>query len=358
MRLNLLLVLVLLTTLTLHAQPTQFVSFEQQIADLGTIVDNQGVINSKFEFKNISDSPLAIDKVTTSCGCTSTNWSNISISAGEQGFVDIQFDPYNRPGPFEKYATVHFKDQSDSIVLKIKGFVEPASESIEDEFPLKMGNLRAKVKFMDLGTITRKALFSKSFEVYNESSQILVFSDDMKGPNHITITFEPYTLKPKSKGKIWVHYDVSAKNDLGFFREDISIFTYEQKDAQKDFTITATLLDIPVQKTASSPKIYFDKTQIDFGIKQQGDTVTVQYPVHNRGKTKLELKKIFGNCNCIRAQVGKDQLKPGESTNINVMFLTHDRLGNQEKTVTVFTDDPQTPVAILTLKGRLRGPRN
>jgi hypothetical protein len=68
----------------------------------------------------------------------------------------------------------------------------------------------------------------------------MVFSDDMEGPNHITITFEPYTLKPGASGKMWVHYDVGAKNDLGFFREDVTIFTYESEDTRKDFTVTAT----------------------------------------------------------------------------------------------------------------------
>ena len=343
---------------TVNAQQSGLVSFEQPIAGLGTIVDNQGVVNHQFLFTNISSDSVAVHKVTTSCGCTSTKWTSDLIPPGGSGFIEVQFDPFNRPGAFEKIARVHFKGQSDATELKIKGLVNPASASIAEEFPLKMGSLRTKVKILDLGTITKKILYSKSFEVYNESNKILVFADDMEGPNHITVTFEPYTLKPNSRGKVWVHYDVKAKNDLGFYSEEIGIFTYEQNHSRKDFTITTTLLDIPEVQLASSPKIYFDKTEIDFGIKQQGDTVNVQFPVHNRGQSKLKLKKVFGNCNCIRVGVVKTELNPGQSTNISVRFLTNDRLGNQEKTITLFTDDPQMPVAILTVKGRLRGPRN
>lgn len=359
MKIRLFLVFLLVSiAFNIKAQQSEIVSFGEPVADLGTIIDDQGLVSHRFTFTNITSDSLQVEKVTTSCGCTSTNWSTDPIPAGEMGFILIQFDPYNRPGPFEKYAMVYYKKRADSSMLKIKGFVEPALGSIAEKYPVKMGALRTKEKFLDLGIITKKALYSQSFEVYNDGDQILVFADDMEGPNHITVTFEPYTLKPNSKGKIWVHYDVRAKNDLGFFREDIAIFTYEQGDARKDFYVTVTLLDIPAEITSKSPKVYFTKTEIDFGIKQQGDTVNVQFPIQNQGQSALRLKKVFGNCNCIRVNLEKDILSPGESTYISVRFLTHDRLGNQEKTVTIFTNDPQKPVAILTLKGRLRGPRN
>ena len=334
------------------------VSIDEPIADFGIIIDNRGPVTHRFIFVNESTGPMVVDKVTTSCGCTSSNWSTDTISSGGEGFVEIEFDPNNRPGPFEKHAEVHFNGQPTTSKLVIRGFVKPASASIEEEFPVRMGDLRVRSRHLDLGTITKKSLFSKSFEVYNQSEQILVFSDDMEGPNHITVTYEPYTLKPKSTGKMWIHYDVSAKNDLGYFSEDITVFTYESADASKRFNISTTLLDLPAQVTPESPRIRFEQTEIDFGIKQQGDTVKVVFPVRNSGKSTLTLKKVFGNCNCIQVSANERQLAAGESADIAVRFTTNERLGNQEKTVTVFTDDPLMPVAILKLKGRLRGPRN
>ncbi len=194
--------------ITIKAQQLEVVFFEEPIAELGTIMDDQGVVSHRFTFTNHTADSLEVEKVTASCGCTSTNWSIDPIRPGDKGYVEVEFDPFNRPGSFEKTVVVHYKGQQDSILLQINGFVEPASESIIDAFPEKMGALRAKHKSFDLGTITKRSLFSKSFEVYNEGDQILVFADDMEGPNHITVTFEPYTLNPRSKGKIWVHYDV------------------------------------------------------------------------------------------------------------------------------------------------------
>jgi len=344
--------------ISIQAQPSTSVSFSEPVADLGTIIDNQGPVNHRFIFTNKSSEPVVIDRVEASCGCTSTEWSGDSVTSGGEGFIEVQFDPYNRPGPFEKLTAVYFKGSSESKALTIKGYVKPAAASLAEEFPVKMGALRVRDRFLDLGTITSRKLYSKSFEVYNESSQILVFSDDMGGPSHITVTFESYTLKPGATGKMWVHYDVGAKNDLGYFSEEVTLFTYESEDNRKNFTVTATLLDVPASATPESPRIHFDLTEFDFGTKERGDTVNVVFPVRNQGNSTLRLKKIFGNCDCIEVQPNAQDIPPGESAGIDVRFITNERLGNQEKTITVFTDDPLLPVAILKLKGRLSGSRN
>jgi len=348
--------LMVLLVLGVDAQDQDF--FSQRVAYLGTIIDNQGVVDHRFEFVNSTKGSLQVEKVTTSCGCTSTDWSVLPVEPGANGSVAVQFDPNNRPRPFEKYLTVHFKDKKDSIQLTITGFVKPASASIEEEFPVAMGALRVKQTHLGLGTITTRSLFSKSFEVYNQGNQILIFSDDMEGPDHITVTFEPYTLKPRTAGKMWVHYDVGTKNDLGYFNENISIQTYEAEDKHKDFSVSATLLDLPQTVNPQSPRAQFSSKEIDFGIKQQGDTISGSFQLRNVGQSTLHLKKVFGNCNCILVQPGEKEIEPGGLSQISVQFVTDERIGNQEKTVTVFTDDPLMPVAILKLKGRLRGSRD
>ena len=346
----------MLMVFCVSAQDKDF--FAEPVAYLGTVVDNQGVVDHRFEFVNHTSDSLQVENVTASCGCTSTDWTVLPVEPGGSGYVAVQFDPNNRPGPFEKFITVSFRDQPHSTQLAIKGFVKPASASIEEEFPWEIGALRMKQSHLDLGTIASKSLFSKSFEIYNQGNQILIFSDDMEGPDHITVTYEPYTLKPRSTGKMWVHYDVGAKKDLGYFSENISVFTYESSDNRKDFTVTATLLDIPQSVTPESPRIQFDRTEIDFGRVQQGDTINGTFELRNIGQSTLHLKKIFGNCNCIKVNANTNQVHAGELAQISVRFITDERIGNQEKTVTIFSDDPMLPVAILKLKGRLLGSRN
>ena len=80
--------------------------FHEPQAILGTIIDNQGIVSHQFAFTNESSDSIQVDKVTTSCGCTSSKWTTEVLDPGATGFVEIQLDPYNRPGPFERYAYV------------------------------------------------------------------------------------------------------------------------------------------------------------------------------------------------------------------------------------------------------------
>ena len=340
------------------AQDSVQIRYEKSLYKLGKVMEADGVVKHRFSFTNLGTQAVEIDRVEVSCGCTAPSWSQGAIAGGQKGYVDVNFDPHNRPGPFDKSLTVHYKQSQLTSVLTIKGFVVPRPESVEAEFPLQIGDLRFKQRFLNLGNVSSRGLYAKSFEVYNSSSNILVFQDHMEGPDHITITFEPYTLKPKSRGLMWVHYDVAAKDDLGYFREDVAIFTYESKEPRKDLVITTTLMDLPKATTGDQPQAYFSETIQDFGIKQQGDTVFVNYPLHNKGQLPLEIKKAFPSCNCVRVSVDDTTVAAGDSTQIKAMFLTHQRLGNQHKTITVFSNDPQQPVMVLTLKGLLRGPRD
>ena len=352
------LVTVMLANVPLLAQDSVKVQYEQSLYKLGKVMEAEGVVKHRFNFTNTGSQALEIDRIEVSCGCTSPSWSEGLISAGNRGFVEVNFDPHNRPGPFEKSLIVHYKGSKLTSILTIKGFVVPRPESVDAEFPLLIGDLRFKQRFLNLGNVSSKGLFAKSFEVYNSSSNILVFQDHMEGPDHITITFEPYTLKPNSRGLMWVHYDVAAKNDLGYFREDVAIFTYESETPRKDLVVTTTLMDLPKAKGGDQPQAYFEESIVDFGIKQQGDTVSVSFPLHNQGQLPLEIKKAFPSCNCLQVAVTDTRIEPGDSTQIRAVFYSHQRLGNQHKTITVFTNDPQLPVMVLTLKGLLRGPRD
>ena len=340
---------------TLKAQEVQF---GPQQKDFGKIGEAQGVVQHLFEFTNQGGEPVQIDSVGTSCGCTATRFSNGPVAAGASGFVEVQFDPNNRPGPFDKSVVVKFTGKERLYYLNITGFVTPKPASIPQEFPVVVGHLRMKNRFLNLGNVDNRGMASKSFEVYNQGDEILVFSDEMEGPNHVTITFEPYTLKPHSRGKLWVHYDVAAKGDLGYFREDVSIFTYEGQQRRKDLITSVTIMDVPARPKTSAPSIGFDKRIMDFGIKKQGDTVRIRYRINNTGKDILKINKAFSSCNCVQLQLQDQQVAAGASTNLDVVFYTDQRLGNQQKNITIFSSDPRQPVSVLTLKGLLRGPRN
>jgi hypothetical protein len=103
----------------------------------------------------------------------------------------------------------------------------------------------------------------------------------------------------------------------------------------------------------NSPKIFSPKTDHEFGEILEGQLVTHEYEIKNIGNAELKIDKVRASCGCTAAQQVANSLKPGESTKIKVEFDSHGRMGLQEKTVYVFTNDPNTPQLKLTFNATI-----
>ena len=76
-----------------------------------------------FTFKNIGSAPLLIQRVQTTCGCTSPEYTNEPVLPGKEGKIKITYSTVGRIGTFDKDITV-FTNVSDTIYrLSIKGEV-------------------------------------------------------------------------------------------------------------------------------------------------------------------------------------------------------------------------------------------
>lgn len=99
------------------------VKFETLEYDFGKIKEKGGSVSFTFNFKNTGTTPIAIDGVHASCGCTTPEWSKDPIAPGASGFVKATYDPLNRIGIFDKTVTVHSNGNPGDVILHIKGEV-------------------------------------------------------------------------------------------------------------------------------------------------------------------------------------------------------------------------------------------
>ena len=107
--------------------------------DLGVVNVKNGVLTTEFVIKNVGKSNLVVDKLSSSCGCTSAslvyqstegprfymaghgqkepdpNWK-ISIAPGAEAQVKVYYDPTVHPeltGPVTRQVSVHSNDPVD-----------------------------------------------------------------------------------------------------------------------------------------------------------------------------------------------------------------------------------------------------
>ncbi|MCH8035180.1 MAG: DUF1573 domain-containing protein [Bacteroidetes bacterium] len=101
------------------------------------------------------------------------------------------------------------------------------------------------------------------------------------------------------------------------------------------------------------PKLVTQQDEHDFGDIQQGEKVTHVFVITNSGGDLLKITNVKASCGCTAALPEKNELAPGESTNLNVTFNSAGRLGKQKKLIRIESNDPDNPQVIITIKGNV-----
>jgi hypothetical protein len=91
------------------------------------------------------------------------------------------------------------------------------------------------------------------------------------------------------------------------------------------------------------PKASSQQMEFDFGTIEQGKVATHNFILVNNGGDLLKITEVHASCGCTAAKPDKNELAPGESTNIKVEFNSAGREGKQEKWIYVKTNDTSNP---------------
>lgn len=131
------LVVVLGVAFTHFAQTTQtatpdpnapIITFENTVLDYGTIKQHSDPFRT-FKFTNTGKSPLIIAQCDGSCGCTVPTCPGEPIMPGEKGEIQVRYAT-DRLGAFNKTVTVRSNAGNGTVVITIKGVVEPAPSGL------------------------------------------------------------------------------------------------------------------------------------------------------------------------------------------------------------------------------------
>jgi hypothetical protein len=105
--------------------------------------------------------------------------------------------------------------------------------------------------------------------------------------------------------------------------------------------------------SVNNPEIFFENSNFDFGKSYKGDKVEHVYKFENHGKGTLEIKKVKPSCGCTAAVLSNNTILPGEAGEIKATFNTRSYSGKVKKTISVLSNDPNTPNHKLTISGEV-----
>ena len=101
------------------------------------------------------------------------------------------------------------------------------------------------------------------------------------------------------------------------------------------------------------PKATINQTEHNFKDIEQGKIVDHDFIITNTGGDLLKITNVRASCGCTAANPEKSELKPGESTTIEVKFNSSGRMGAQTKYVYITTNDPESSELKLIITGNV-----
>lgn len=107
------------------AAPADALQLKETSHDFGKIPQGKPVYYN-FEITNTGKTPLKLDDVHASCGCTTPEWSRDPIAPGATARIRVGYNSAAE-GPFDKNITITY-NSSQSKLLVIKGVVWKAPE--------------------------------------------------------------------------------------------------------------------------------------------------------------------------------------------------------------------------------------
>jgi hypothetical protein len=332
------------------------ISFEKNLHDFGKFKEADGKVTYKFEYVNTGGADLIIQNVSASCGCTAPRWTREPVPPGGKGFVAATYDPAGRPGTFRKYVTVISNSNPGNVRLTIAGEVEAKPRTIQDDYHYAMGPMRLKSNHLAFGNLKNTATAEKQLEVINTSDKNVEIAFQ-RVPGHVTIEAIPSSLKPNQKGLILASYNAPARNDWGFVIDRMNLSINGVTERNYSLVVSANIEEdfsaLSPEEMAQAPAINVDNTEFNFGKIKQGEKVEHIYVLTNSGKSDLHIRKVKASCGCTAVQPEKNVIAPGESVNIKTVFNSAGKTGNQNKTVTIITNDPKKSKLILWVKGEV-----
>ncbi|MFH8142016.1 MAG: DUF1573 domain-containing protein [Muribaculaceae bacterium] len=321
--------------------------------DFGAFNEDDGKVSTEFKFVNDSESPVTIDHVRSSCGCTVPQYSKATVNHGDTAAITVVYNPSGRPGRFSKSLMVKLSNDSTEKLL-IKGVVIGAQNTLRSRFPVTAGPIRLRGNMVTFGAVKTGKIKSQFVEVYNSShSPVVPRWTDI--PQYLRVTAAHETVQPGEQGVYSFVLAPTKSTPYGILTDSLTLnvpgeppFRFEiAAIVEEDFS------GLTEKQLADAPRIITDTDMLDFGdFFRTGQPITRQLRVTNTGKNDLLIRRAHTSEPGFTVKAPFSKLKKGKSGTVTVTFdpasfsapLLNSRLQ-------VITNDPSHPLTTIRLVG-------
>ena len=329
------------------------IEFNKLVHDFGDITLSSGKHTYAFKFKNTGNSPVLIQTVISSCGCTTPVWTRNPVKPGESGKIEVTFLNDQGPYPFDKALTVYISGINKPVILRIKGVVHEKAKSLSQLYTHKIGALSFRQDYADIGQAAQGEKKTESISVANTGSKpVKIDFTDL--PGGLSLRAEPSTLSPGKKGEIFIELDTKSPVRWGATKLEASLVIDGKRVTDKKLEIRVRILDnfsnLTQEETEQASLPMVDNNVYSFGTLKAGGKIQHTFDVKNLGRKTLTLYKYDTNKSGITVNHPKT-IAPGATAKFAVNIATGNETGEQLYQITFITNSPARPAFSLLISG-------
>ena len=192
---------------TLHAEASKILQVDKMSYDLGKLSEADSPVSRTFRLRNVSDVPLRVSRVRTTCGCTVAAYDTVPVGSGEELLITLTYNPKNRPGTIDVDAFVYLEGDERQPMARLSFYGEVIDSDVWRHLPQSMGALRLKRKEVHFAELPSKGKTSMRILCANSGNKPLKLSSRIL-PSYAALHTEPAVIAPGEEADLIVSIDV------------------------------------------------------------------------------------------------------------------------------------------------------
>ncbi|MCC8035686.1 MAG: DUF1573 domain-containing protein [Rikenellaceae bacterium] len=324
--------------------------------DIGTVKEEDGILEHTIFFKNAGNDPLVIENVVSDCNCAAASYTKSAVEPGGRGEIRLTFDPSKRYGPFRRKIRVSALAGGNRHIATIPVFGEvlPREKAPSESHIFRTGSgLNLSSISALFGTVAQGEESSASIGIYNSTDRTLpvYFACD---PRYDFISVDaPYVLEPGTADRVVIRCSVPEGGYYGPFAFRVVPFAGGVKQEPVINAVGTVTENFSGADTVNRPVAVLETKYLDFGVVDIRRTYSASVELKNEGSRRLIVRRITGN-DIIRARLPDGTvIRPGSSAFVTVTLDARsiDRLPAGD-IIAVVTNDPLNPVQYIRVAAR------
>ena len=325
--------------------------FDSYEWDFGQINEADGIVSHVFRFLNVSNNPIQIDNIATSCGCTTALYTTQPVNGGEYGEITVTFDPTRTEGQVLREVEVFTKDRRNYASLMITADVNPIPMGLEQIYPhLLAGTVKTNAKRCNFGYITQGETVTRVVRIANVGDNTSKLSVITTGNRYGMSVDCPESIAPQEVVSIHITYTIPTGNNYyGMARDTIWLVADGAKSIEP-IAVSAIRIE-KLNDSDKKPVMRIEPAYVEFGQKAPGKVFKKTIVIGNTGNADL----IFRNVESMEGtsiSIGTGQvIKPGKEMPVKVSITnSKEPRSTTMGSINLTTNDPTRPFRELRLQ--------